>query len=96
MPWVPGYQQYYNERVPADKVHALAMEYMDYSVSSAARYPEPYPNAGVSYDVWSDSMYVIPRLQNYADPLNEYYQSVLDMKGAQGNSVDYKPNSVSA
>lgn len=77
--WIPGLERYYNEGVPQNVVHALGQEYADFSVPSAVRYQDPFPAGETNADAYSDSLYVIPRLQNYADPLREYYNTVVNM-----------------
>lgn len=75
--WFPGYEQRYNEVVDQRVVQALASEYINYSVPSADWYLNPYPGNAVFYDVYSDSLLVIPRLQNYADPTLGYFDRVV-------------------
>lgn len=75
--WIPKAEAYYNEFVPQDIVHALGREYTDFSVPSAVRYQDPFPGNETNADVWSDTLYVMPRLQNYAGPLSEYYANIV-------------------
>lgn len=75
--WIPRAEAYYNEFVPQNIVQALAREYIDFSVPSAVKFQDPYPANETNADVWSDSLYALPRLQNYANPLQQYYQSVI-------------------
>lgn len=75
--WIPRYEAYYNESVPQDIVQALGREYMQFSVPSAVRYQVPYPNNQTFTDVLSDSLYTIPRLQNYANPMQQYYANII-------------------
>lgn len=78
--WIPGYERWYNETVPQDKVYALGSEYMDFSVPASAQYQEPFPGSAVWGDQYSDTLYLIPRLQNYADPLQGYFDAVIGMR----------------
>lgn len=74
--WIPGYEQRYNEYVPQNVVHALGYEYEAFSVPEARLHPGIYPPT-VWNDQISDSLLVIPRLQNYADEINQFYNMVI-------------------
>lgn len=75
--WIPHAERYYSEFVPQNIVRALASEYQDFSLPSAVKYQDPYPSNETNGDVISDTLYIIPRLQNYAGPLAEYYANVV-------------------
>lgn len=83
MPWFPGAEHYYNEGVPQNIVMALGREYEGYSVPSAHRYEEPYPRSAMWGDAFSDSLLVLPRLQNYATPYQQYYDAIVAQASEQ-------------
>lgn len=77
--WIIGTDRYYNERTGYREVLALAREYQGFSLPSAAKYHHSalgtFPDQPL-YDVFSDSMYVMPRLQNYAENTERYFELV--------------------
>jgi hypothetical protein len=75
--WIPGNELRHFETVKRNIVDALSAEYMSFSVPSSTSYPGVYPGGLVEYDVISDSLYAIPRLQNYADETIPYFDNVI-------------------
>lgn len=76
--WIPRTERFYNEYVPQNVTHALGEEIDGpFPMREAALNQEPFPRGTVFSDVSSDSLYVIPRLENYADPQIRYLELVV-------------------
>ncbi len=76
MPWIPRAEYYYNERVPQFATVALGMEYEQFSIPEALTHPGVYKSVTWG-DVQSDSLFFLPRMQNYAENIQAYFDRVV-------------------
>jgi hypothetical protein len=81
--WIPGLSIYYNESVPQDITQALAREYSEHSLNQSQDYAGHFPYNTVDSDVITDSLAVIPRLHNYADPIQRYFDTIIFIEEAK-------------